>query len=318
MYLGVDIAKRKFDCALLIDETRFRTKVFDNNAAGIEACLAWIAKQGARQPVHACIEATGPYGEALACALHDAGHTVSVVNPARSRAYAESLGVRTKTDAVDARTLALMCKANKPQLWTPPSASIRQLQELVRRLDALTEMHTQEVNRRGVAHEVVVASIEDMLASLEEQIETIKAQIAQHIDQDPTLREQRDLLATIPGVGPSTTAWLIAELNAKQFACARQAAAYTGLTPAHRQSGSSVHGKPKLSKRGNGRLRKSLYWAAITALRHNPIVRAMGERLRERGKHNMAIIAAAMRKLIHIAFGVLKSGRPFDPTLSNA
>jgi transposase len=318
MYLGVDIAKRKFDCALLIGETRFRTKVFDNNAAGIEACLAWIAKQSAGQPVHGCIEATGPYGEALACALHDAGHTVSVVNPARSRAYAESLGVRTKTDAVDARTLALMCKGNKPKPWTPPPASIRQLQELVRRLDALTEMHTQEVNRRGVAHEVVVASIEEMLVSLEKHIETIKAQIAQHIDQDPTLREQRDLLATIPGIGPSTTAWLIAELNAKQFACARQAAAYAGVTPAHRQSGTSVHGKPKLSKRGNGRLRKTLYWAAITALRHNAIVRAMGERLRKRGKHNMAIIAAAMRKLIHIAFGVLKSGRPFDPTLSDA
>ena len=317
MHLGVDIAKRKFDCALLIDETRFRTKVFDNTAAGIEACLGWIAKQGGGQRVHACIEATGPYGEALACALHEAGHTVSVVNPARSRAYAQSRGVRTKTDAVDARTLALMCQANKPQPWTPPPMSIRQLQELVRRLDALTQMHTQEVNRRAVAHEAVVASIEQMLASLEEQIKAIKVQIAQHIDQDPTLRQQRDLLATIPGVGPSTTAWLIAELNAKKFACARQAAAYTGVTPAHRQSGTSVRGKPKLSKTGNGRLRKSLYWAAITALRHNPVVRAMGERLRERGKHNMAIIAAAMRKLIHIAFGVLKSGQPFNPTPSN-
>lgn len=314
--LGVDIAKRKFDCALLTGE-RFRTKVFENNASGIEACLSWTARH-AGQPVHACLEATGPYAQALAEALFDAGHTVSLINPARSRAFAESLGVRTKTDAVDARMLARLCQALVPEPWEPAPKSVRELQELVRRLDALIEMHTQETNRLAVAHEAVRGSIEQMLASLDEQIETMKQEIAKHIDRHPDLKAQRDLLDSIPGLGPATCAWLIAELNAKRFAGARSAAAFVGLTPAHRLSGTSVHGKPRLSKRGNAQLRKALYWPAITALRCNPIVQALGKRLRARGKHPMAIIAAAMRKLVHIAFGVLKSGKPFDPKFAGA
>src|SRR5688572_3344056 len=133
--LGIDIAKRKFDCALLLGE-RFRTKVFENNAAGIEACVAWLARH-AGEPLHACIESTGPYAEAVAEALFDAGHTVSLINPARSRAFSESLGVRSKTDEVDARTLARFCQGLKPEPWIPAPKSVRQLQELVRRLDAL-------------------------------------------------------------------------------------------------------------------------------------------------------------------------------------
>lgn len=313
--LGIDIAKRKFDCALLLEQ-RFRTKVFENNASGIEACLRWIGHHVAT-PVHACIEATGPYAQALAEALHDAGHTVSLINPARSRAFCDSLGVRSKTDAVDARSLAHLCQALKPERWIPAPRHVRELQELVRRLDALIQMRTQESNRLAVAHEAVRGSIEQMLAALDQHIEIIKQEIAKHIDQHPDLKAQHDLLDSVPGIGPATSAWLIAELSAKHFTSARAAAAFVGLTPAHRLSGTSVQGKPRLSKRGNAQLRKALYWPAITALRCNPIVRALGERLRARGKHKMAIIAAAMRKLIHIAFGVLKSRKPFDPTLAN-
>jgi transposase len=312
--LGIDIAKRKFDCALLLQE-RFRTKVFDNNASGIEACVNWIARHAAT-PVHACLEATGPYAQALAEALYDAGHTVSLINPARTRAFSDSLGVRSKTDTVDARTLAHLCQALKPAPWIPAPGHVRELQELVRRLDALIQMHTQESNRLGVAHEAVRGSIEQMLAALDQHIDTIKQEIAKHIDHHPDLKAQRELLDSIPGIGPATSAWLIAELNAKGFTSARAAAAFAGLTPAHRVSGTSVHATPRLSKRGNAQLRKALYWPAITALRCNPLVQALGERLRARGKHKMAIIAAAMRKLIHIAFGVLKSGKPFDPTLA--
>lgn len=314
--VGIDIAKRKFDCALLLEE-RFRTKVFENNASGIEACVHWIARHAAT-PVHACIEATGPYAQALAEALHDAGHVVSLINPARSRAFSDSLGVRSKTDAVDARTLARLCLALKPEPWIPAARHVRELQELVRRLDALIQMHTQEINRLAVAHEAVRGSIEQMLAALDGHIETIKREIAKHIDHHPDLKAQRDLLDSVPGIGPATSAWIIAELSAKRFTSARAAAAFVGLTPAHRLSGSSVQGKPRLSKRGNAQLRKALYWPAITALRCNPLVQALGERLRARGKHKMTIIAAAMRKLIHIAFGVLKSGKPFDPTLAIA
>jgi transposase len=314
--LGIDIAKRKFDCALLSGE-RFRTKVFENNFEGIEACVSWI-KRHAGQPVHACLEATGPYGQALAEALFDAGNTVSLINPARSRAFADSLGVRSKTDEVDARTLARLCAALQPEPWIPAPKSVRELQELVRRLDALLEMHTQETNRLAVAHEAVRGSLEEVIAFLDRSIAEIKEAIARHIDNHPDLKAQRDLLNSIPGIGQTTSAWLIAELGAKRFTCARSAAAYSGLTPAHWQSGTSVQGKPRLSKRGNAQFRKALYWPAITALRCNPIVQAFAERLRARGKHKMVVIAAAMRKLIHIAFGVLKSGKPFNPNLAGA
>lgn len=314
--LGIDIAKRKFDCALLQGE-RYRTKVFDNNSTGIDACVQWVARH-ASVPVHVCLEATGPYAQALAEALFDAGHTVSLINPARSRAFSDSLGLRSKTDAVDARTLARYCLALKPEAWIPAPGHVRELQELVRRLDALIQMHTQEQNRLAVAHATVRNSIEQVLSALDAHIEAIKQAIAKHIDQHPDLKAQRDLLDSIPGIGSGTSAWLIAELGAKRFACARSAAAFVGLTPAHRTSGTSVNGKPRLSKRGSARLRKALYWPAITAMRCNPIVQAMAQRLHARGKHKMAIIAAVMRKLIHIAFGVLKSGKPFDPNLVNA
>lgn len=316
MVLGIDVAKRKFDCALLHDE-RFRTKVFVNDSEGIDACVQWLARH-AQSPVHACLEATGPYAQALAEALFDAGHTVSLINPARSRAFAQSLGTRSKTDAVDARTLARYVLALAPEPWIPAPLPVRELQELVRRLDVLIQMHTQEQNRLEVAHEAVRWSIETALAHLHTQIETIKQAIAQHIDRHPDLKAQRDLLDSIPGIGATTSAWLIAELGAKAFTSARSAAAFVGLTPAHRVSGSSVHGKPRISKRGSARLRKALYWPAITALRCNPIIQHFAQRLQARGKHKMAIIAAVMRKLIHIAFGVLKSGKPFDPNIINA
>jgi transposase len=314
-HLGIDIAKRKFDVALL-NQGKFKTKVFDNDVSGINACLKWLGTH-AGGPVHACLEATGSYGEALACALHDAGHTVSVLNPARTKAYAQSLGLRQKTDAVDAKMLARFVHTQQPAVWTPPPAELRALQALLRRLDALGEMRTQEKNRLGVAELIVSDSITQHLDYLEVQIEALKAQIQNHIDQHPGLKQQQDLLDSIPGVGSATSAWLIGELNLTRFDSARQAAAFVGLTPRSHLSGTSVRGKPKLSKQGNSLLRKLLYFPAVTAMTHNPLVRALCLRLEAKGKHKMAIIAAAMRKLIHIAFGVIKSGKPFDPTLAD-
>ena len=128
IHLGIDIAKLKFDIALL-NQGKFKTKVFANDASGINACLKWLGTHAA-EPVHACLEATGSYGEALACALHDAGHTVSVLNPARTKAYAQSLGLRQKTDAVDAKMLAHFVQTQQPAVWTPPPPELRALQAL--------------------------------------------------------------------------------------------------------------------------------------------------------------------------------------------
>jgi transposase len=314
IHLGIDIAKLKFDVALL-NQGKFKTKVFTNDISGINTCLKWLGTHAA-EPVHACLEATGSYGDALACALHDAGHTVSIINPARTKAYAQSLGLRQKTDAVDAKMLARFAHTQQPAVWTPPPVELRALQALLRRLDALGEMRTQEKNRLEVADVAVSASITQHLDYLETQIELLKAQIQSHIDQHPGLKQQQDLLDSIPGVGSATSAWLIGELNLLRFDSARQAAAFVGLTPRKNDSGSSVRGKPRLCKQGNSLLRKLLYFPAVTAMTHNPLVRPLCLRLKAKGKHKLAIIAAAMRKLIHIAFGVIKSGKPFDRTLA--
>jgi transposase len=165
VYLGIDLAKRKFECALLLGE-RSRSKSFSNDVTGISACLQWV-RGLTQEPVHACLEATGPHGEALALALFEAGHRVSLVNPARVREYGKGLGLRNKSDWLDARVLARFAKDSTPRLWTPPPPAIAELSALVRRLDALLQIRTQESNRRQVAHPSLQADIDEHLAFLD-------------------------------------------------------------------------------------------------------------------------------------------------------
>ena len=313
--LGIDISKSKFDVALLRDEGKLRHKVFPNSPAGFQQLSAWLSKHSAL-PIHACMEATGTYGEALAVYLHEAGHLVSVVNPAIIKAFASTEMSRTKTDKADASLIARYCQKHQPPAWTPPPPEISELQALVRRLEALLEMLQQERNRlaAGIGSPSVKESVEQHIDYLNEQITHTQSLIRDHIDLNPTLKQQHDLLTTIPGIGDTTAAKLLAEIvEINHYQSARQVAAFAGLVPKHRESGSSVRGKPRLCKVGTARLRKAMYFPAIVATKHNPIIKAMSGRLRERGKCPMVIIGAAMRKLIHIAYGVLKSGKPFDP-----
>lgn len=313
--LGLDLAKLKFNACLVRESGKLRHKVFPNTEAGFAQLSDWLGSQGADR-VHACMEATGTYGDALAAYLHERGHTVSRVNPAAVKAYAQSHLSRTKNDRVDAALIAGFCAERRPPEWQPPAPELRELQALVRRLDSLVEMRTMEENRlsSGIAVAAVRESVEELLAHLAEQIKKTEALIRDHIDSHPGLRHQRDLLDSIPGVGEATAAAFLAEVpDIKQYKSARQVAAFAGLVPRERRSGSSVRGRVRLSKIGNARLRKALYFPAITALRCSPFFQSWAEGLRERGKSKMAVIGAAMRKLIHLAYGVLKTGRPFDP-----
>lgn len=320
MFLGIDVSKATLDVALIKDEKKPRHKVFANTSAGHAQLVCWL--QDNRTPhVHACMEATGTYSEALATALADAGHSVSLVNPAPIKAFGQSQMSRGKTDKIDAQLIARFCLMHRPPLWTPPAAEVRQLQALVRRLEALQQMHTMEGNRLEAAAPggPVHKSLEQHLAFLGKEIEQTKQQIKDHIDQNPPLKERRDLLVSIPGVAEATAAALLAELGeVSLFARAGQVAAFAGLCPRLRQSGSSVRGRCCLCKVGSSRLRKALYFPAIAALRFNPLIKALGERLKERGKAKMAVVGAAMRKLLVLAYGVLKSGKPFDPNFSAA
>ena len=318
--LGIDVSKLKFDVALLRDAGKFKHRVFPNSAAGFAQLSAWLIKQKVEH-VHACLEATGAYSEALAAYLHEQGHVVSVVNPAQIKAYAQSHLSRAKTDKADATLIARFCSERCPPEWSPLPREVRELQALARRLDSLLEMRQMEANRLDVTAgaEAVKASLVGHLAFLDAEIERAKTLIREQIDHHPGLREQRELLVTIPGIGETTAAKILSEImDVKLYGSARQLAAFAGLAPRLHESGSSVKKRARLSKTGAPRLRKALYFPAIAAIKYNPYIKELSERLRARGKCPMQVIGAAMRKLIHIAYGVLKSGRPFDPGLKTA
>jgi len=317
--LGIDVAKATFEAALLI-HGRLLQRSFAMTAQGFDSLHTWIGKQGVEQ-AHACLEATGEYGAALALSLYAAGHVVSIVNPARIAAYAKSRLARTKTDKADAGLIAHFCSTQHPVPWTPPPAEVRELQARVRRVEMLQEMAQQEVNRlqSGLHSPAVRASMEATLAFLRQEIDAMQRLVQEQLEQSADLQHKQRLLCSIPGIGRWTAARVLAESDqVRTSVSARQLAAYAGLTPRERTSGTSVRGQTRLAKTGNSRLRRALYLPAIVAIRHNPAVRAFAERLRARGKPPMVIVAAAMRKLLHLIYGVLKSGKAFDPALALA
>ncbi len=312
-WLGLDIAKDTFAACLQLDGRCVRG-AFENTAAGFQKLDRWVKKHHG-QRVHACLEATGRYGEALAEHLHAAGHTVSVINPARLKAFSQANLTRTKTDQTDAALLAEFCRRQQPAAWTPPDPAHRTLRALVRRRESLLQLRQQEANRLDSGEDVprVVRSLRETLAFLDEQLGQVEQAIRDQVASQPELQQQVALVDSIPGIGPTTAAALVAEIDFGVYPSARQVAAQAGLTPRQRQSGTSVHGKPRLSKQGASQLRKLLYFPAIVAKRHNPLIRAFAQRLEQRGKLKMVIVCACMRKLVHLVYGVLKSGRPFDP-----
>ena len=311
--LGIDVSKRKLDVALMSKEKTL-TKQFDNSKKGFGLIRGWLLSLR-REDVHVCLESTGVYGEKVAEYLHENGYQVSVVNPLRIKRYAESKLSRNKTDKVDARIIADFCLTQKPEPWTPPSKEFKHLQSLTRRIESLEQMLVMEQNRLESATSKVTPSIRRVITSLEEEIKQVGQLIKQHFDDHPGLKEQKDLLETIPGIGEKTANMLLSELEFNRYSSARQVAAQAGVTPKNRQSGSSLN-TTSLSRLGNSRIRKGLYFPAIVAKQYNQIVKQFATRLEKRGKSKMQIICASIRKLIHIAFGVLKHKRPFDPTLA--
>lgn len=307
--LGIDVSKKTLDACLIFDN-RTLSKQFQNSPVGFNLLAAWLASLQIKQ-VHACLEATGAYSEAAALFLHSMGHLVSVVNPLRIKGYAQSNMQRNKTDRLDARMIASFCSTQEPERWQPPSAEVKHLQALIRRLEVLEEMLQAEENRLANATPEIEPSIERMRGLLKEEIKELERQIKQHIDKHPNLKEQSELLQTIPGIGRRTANLLLSEIEFERYSSARSIAAQAGVTLRKRQSGTCLK-QTSLSKLGNARIRRALYFPAITAKQHNEIIKEFAKRLKKNGKTSMQIVCAAMRKLLHIAFGVLKHKRAFD------
>jgi transposase len=312
--LGIAVANDSLAVALLGPSTP-RKRTFPNTPAGHQELLSWLSKQHLRE-IQACLEATGAYADAIAEALHDAGYWVSGVNPARIAADAKSRLSRNKTDPADALVIAQFAHSEQPARWTPPTPELRELRALVRHLDALHSQRQAERNRQaaGPHSSTVTSALAAHLSFLSQPIASVEQAISEHIDRHPNLKRDRALLTSIKGMGERTATRLLAESGDRQrFANARAWAAYAGLTPRQHQSGSSIRGRTRRSKIGNAALRAALYFPAIVAKKHNPVIQAFCARLAARGLAPKAVIGAAMRKLVHLAYGVLKSGQPFDP-----
>jgi transposase len=316
-FLGIDIAKAKFDVALTVG-SKFRTKTFPNTLKGYAQLDEWLHQHGAG-PVQACMEATHLYWEPLALHLGDAGHHVAVVNPALAKAHARSLGLRSKTDLLDAKMLTDFARTKQPPAWQPPSEAMQRLRALVQRRQALLEMHGQEHNRQERGREAVRESVETHLAWLAQEIARIEHAIKRAMDDDDDLRGQRELLDSVPGLGEHTVSTLLAYgVGDSRFQQARQFVAFAGLNPRQHESGSSVRARPRLSKIGHAALRRALYMPAMVTLHRTAWGKRFRERLAANGKAPKLIIGAMMRKLAQVAFGVLRSGKPFDPALQGA
>lgn len=313
-HLGIDLSKKYFDATLQIESGEQLYARFDNNPKGFAQLDKWLLRQGV-STLHACMEATNIYWEGLADYLYKKGYTVSVVNPARIKGFAMSQLQRNKTDKLDSKVIMSFCVAMSPKPWEPPTPAQRKLRSLVRHRAALVKTRTQQKNRLADCQdEDVRHSLQTVLATLESEIKRMEQQIADFIKKDPELREQKRLLISVTGFGEVVTHTLMAEMyDLADYDDAHAAAADAGVNPSHHESGETIRHKPKMSKVGKAAVRGVLYWPAISAIQHNPIVKALAQRMEKQGKPNKVIIGAAMRKLIHIAYGVLKNKTPFDP-----
>ena len=324
-YLGIDVAKAKLDCTLLLDAANKRkAKCVSNDKTGIHALLSWLTKQGLEpREVHAVMEGTGVYHEQAAIALCDAGVIVSIINPAQIRDFAKGLAIRTKTDGVDSLVLARYGALLQPMAWIPPSRQARALQALLARREALQQDLRRELNRQEKAEatdtpELIQQSLIESIAFIGTQLAKLQQDIDDHIDRHPELKADLALLSSIPAIGPQSGSNLLAIMHTHHFVSAEQLAAYLGLVPVERQSGSSLLGRAHLSKAGPARLRAVLYMAAVVAIRYNPHVKALYHRLLARGKTKMSALGAAMRKLVHLCFGVLKTRQPYRADYARA
>lgn len=323
--LGIDIAKRDFEVNLRrLGSVEGRCSAgFANNRKGFKALQRWLLGKEITQPacLHACLESTSRYGDGLAAWLSSQGYSVSMVNPRRTRHYADSQLTRTVNDRIDAKLIADFCAEKQEQLalWQPLPEAHRQLQDLTRARQALLKHREGLANLLETATGLARQAIQRQTASLQREIRRLEEAIEELLDQPASerLRAQVALADSVPGVGPLTAAIVVAELPPiDKIATAQQAIALFGLDPKSKTSGTSVKTPARLSKMGSKRGRCALYMPALVALRHNPLIRALGQRLKDKGRSGKYIVVAAMRKLLRQIFGVIKSGQHFDPEWS--
>ena len=331
-YIGCDVSKQKLDFCLLIQNeddrdpstlrSRSKTKTVANTIVGIQHFLSWLEKNDVADAssIHVAMEGTGVYHEVAAHELTRLGVVVSVCNPAQTKNFGKGLGIQNKNDSIDSYVLACFCEKVRPRQWQPASPEAYTLRMYIARLDALTGDLVRERNRAEKAAathtpEDVLSSINDGIAFLKMQTASLQKNIDAHIARHETLQQDMSLLTSIPAIGNRVGAAMLALLHRYSFDSADQVAAYIGVVPVMRQSGTSLAAKSKMSQQGPKQLRSLFYMAAVCSIRKNgnPLTRPFYERLLQRGKPKKVALGAVMKKLVHICYGVFQSKTPFDP-----
>jgi transposase len=309
-WIGIDVAKAWLDVASSGETAVERVA---NDADGIAALVATLR---ARAPRLVVLEATGGHERAVVAALTVAGLSVAVVNPRQVRDFAKATGQLAKSDALDARVLALFAARVQPPPRPLSPAVAQDLAALMARRRQLLEMRTAEQNRRPTLAPRLRAALDAHVVWLSQQIAALDEELDQTLRQSPVWREKEDLLRSIPGIGPVVARTLLGELPELGTCDRWEVAALAGVAPLNQDSGTRRGARRTWG--GRGPVRAALYMAAVVATRHNPTIGALYRRLRAAGKPPKVALVACMRKLLTIANAILRDGVPWSPPTAPA
>ena len=317
-WIGIDIAKADFVAAQRTQKG-FDTQTFPMTSQGFEALRNWLPEA---PDLGIVFEATGPYWLRLACWLDELEVSLpyACINPRQLRDFAKASPERNKTDPIDAALLVHFAETFPPSLERPKSLSSQRLRALWRHHLELQNLFDRTRDRQEKASAdprlpaEVAEGLETLLTCLRNELDNVLRQASALVREDTTLRQAHRLLLSIPGIGPKTALTLLAEYGPQLHqATPRQLTCYVGLDPILFESGSSVRKRPHISKQGNWRLRRALYMAALVGVRFNPVLKTFYERKLQQGLAKKSALVAAMRKLLHLVYGVLKHQQPFNP-----
>lgn len=321
LLVACDVSKATVDAAWF-DESQqrwFERSKIANNRHGWRGLLGWLEKSSGkgRAAFTLVVEATGVYHRPFVDFAHGQGLRVIVTNPGRAAENARSHNRLNKSDRLDARSLYGYGQELKTVFeYQPDSTEINGLKAMLSRLRQLDKDLTRERNRLEKCPYIaesqhLAASIRRQIQALEREKKLIQRQIDELIRSHPDLKHLQSLMCSIKGVGKVMSQWLLPLVYRQQFASARQLAAFLGLTPIHKRSGTSLNKRGRLSGRGNGYVRSRFYMPAVSAITHNPELKRLYETLIRRGKTEKQALTAVMRKLVHICYGVVKNDEPY-------
>lgn len=313
-FVGIDVAKDKFDVCLVEEDKSCQQTLFDNTHSGFKELVAWLKKRCKTPWV--CMEATGHYSELLADFLVSQNIKTSVVNPLQIKYFAKLKLSRNKNDTVDAKIIAEYCRLMKPSLFNPRSSQQKYIRELIQLEATIRAQCTQLKVQAGCAQsKAIIKEFTKTIKVLEKRLKSLEESIKAIVEANHEWKHLVTLITSIKGFGTTSAYRLLAYLpDIKLFKNAKQLAAFIGVSPKQKTSGKYM-GQTKLSKLGNSQLRNILYMPALCAKRFNEALRPFVSRLESNGLCPKAIVGAVMRKLVHIIFGMLKNKSPFNPEL---